>query len=85
MLMDYNSTREDTVLPLLWPIKSTDGNEIKEIPIKKGSTINISIIGANRSKAIWGEDSEEWKPGRWLKPLPKSVEQAHLPGVYSQM
>ncbi|KAL5482417.1 hypothetical protein ACEPAI_9011 [Sanghuangporus weigelae] len=80
------TVRKDTVLPLHWPIKSTDGKtEIKEIPLRKGTGIQISIIGANRNKAIWGEDADEWRPERWLEPLPKSVDEAHLPGVYSQM
>lgn len=65
---------------------STDGNtEIREIYLKKDTTVYVSIIGANRNKAIWGEDADDWKPERWLKPLPKSVDYAHLPGVYSQM
>lgn len=73
-------------MPLLWPIKSADGkSEIKEIPIKKGTTVHVSIINVNTCKKIWGEDAEEWKPERWLKPMPKSVAEAHLPGVYASM
>ena len=78
-------TRKDTVLPLLWPIRATDGTEIREVYIRKNTLVYASILGANRSKSIWGEDADEWKPERWLKPLPKSVSEAHLPGVYSQM
>ncbi|KAI0039847.1 hypothetical protein FA95DRAFT_1503644, partial [Auriscalpium vulgare] len=33
--------------------------------------------------AIWGPDAEEWKPERWLAPLPKTVEEARIPGIYS--
>ncbi|KAI5123104.1 hypothetical protein M0805_001460 [Coniferiporia weirii] len=77
-------TKDDIVLPLLWPIMATDGKtEIKEIPLKKNTGIVISVLGANRSKRIWGEDAEVWKPERWLKPLPESVSAAHLPGVYA--
>ena len=73
-------------MPLLWPIKSADGkSEIKEIPVKKNTNILVSIINANTSTRIWGEDAEEWKPERWLKPQPKSVSEAHLPGVYASM
>ncbi|KAH8114788.1 cytochrome P450 [Phellopilus nigrolimitatus] len=80
------TTRKDIVLPLLWPIKSADGKtEIKEIPLKKNTNVVISVLGANRSKRIWGEDAEEWKPERWLKPLPDSVSKAHLPGIYASM
>ena len=73
-------------MPLAFPITATDGKtEIKEIFIEKDTNVIISIIGANRSKEIWGEDAEEWKPSRWLSPLPESIQKAHLPGVYSQM
>ena len=79
-------TRDDIVLPLLWPIKPSDGKaEIKEIPLKKNTTVVMSLLMANRCKRIWGEDAEEWKPERWLKPLPDSVADARLPGVYSSM
>ncbi|KAI5118019.1 hypothetical protein M0805_003456 [Coniferiporia weirii] len=80
------TTRKDVVMPLFWPIKSADGkSEIKEIPLKKNTDVIISIVGANRSKKIWGDDAEEWKPERWLKPTPESVSKAHLPGVYASM
>lgn len=59
--------------------------EIREIQVPKGTGVIVSILGANLCKAIWGDDAEEWKPERWLKPLPESVAEAHLPGVYSQM
>ena len=72
-------------MPLMHPITTSDGKEIKEIPVPKGTEIIVGILATNRSKAIWGEDADEWKPERWLKPLPKSVSEAHLPGVYSQM
>ena len=73
-------------MPLAWPILSADGkSEMTEIPIKTNTNVIVSIIAANRSKRIWGEDAEEWKPERWLKPLPESVAKAHMPGVYSSM
>jgi len=43
----------------------------------------IGILGANRNPEIWGDDAYEWKPERWLSPLPDSVTQAHIPGIYS--
>ncbi|THH09099.1 hypothetical protein EW145_g2244 [Phellinidium pouzarii] len=80
------TTKNDVIMPLMWPIKSADGkSEIKEISLKKNTNVIISIIGANRSKLIWGEDAEEWKPERWLEPLPESVSKAHLPGVYASI
>ncbi|KAH8107332.1 cytochrome P450, partial [Phellopilus nigrolimitatus] len=79
-------TKRDVVVPLAFPLQPGDGKpEIREIPLKKNTTVIVSILGANRSKAIWGNDANEWKPERWLQPLPESVALAHLPGVYSQM
>jgi cytochrome P450 len=46
------------------------------------------VIGAaavNRDPAIWGPDANQWNPERWLKPLPETVIDAYLPGVYSHM
>ena len=34
---------------------------------------------------MWGEDALEWKPERWLAPLPSTVADAKIPGVYSNL
>lgn len=82
----FPSTREDVVLPLKWPIKSADGkSEIREFPLRKNTGIIISIINANTSKEIWGEDAYEWKPERWIGKSPDEVAKTRLPGVYSSM
>ena len=73
-------------MPLAWPILGADGKtQITEIPVKKNTDVIVSIIGVNRSKRIWGEDAEEWKPERWLAPLPAALEDARIPGVYSNL
>lgn len=80
------TTRADVVLPLAWPITAVDGvTQLSEIPLKNNTGVVVSIIGANRCKKIWGEDAEEWKPERWLNPMPESIAKAHLPGVYASM
>ena len=58
---------------------------IEEIPIPKGTDITIGIFGSNVNKALWGEDALEWKPDRWLSPLPNAVIDAHIPGVYANL
>lgn len=76
---------KDAVLPLSRPIQTTDGSTMSELVVPQGTNIVIGIMASNRDKALWGEDAHEWKPERWLKPLPEAVEQAAVPGVYSHL
>ncbi|CCM01002.1 uncharacterized protein FIBRA_03050 [Fibroporia radiculosa] len=79
------NARQDTVLPLHEPVVGIDGRLIQEISISKGTTVMIGILGCNTRKAIWGEDADEWKPERWLSPLPDTVTKTTVPGVYSNL
>ena len=81
----FHSARQGAILPLGTPIKGLDGREISEIPIPKGADLSISILGCNHNPEIWGPDASEWKPERWLQPLPDSVAAARIPGVYSNL
>ncbi|KAH9949937.1 cytochrome P450 [Amylocystis lapponica] len=66
-------TRKDIIMPLSEPIRGRDGKLMHEIPIPKDT------------QALWGEDALEWKPERWLSPLPQAVTDARIPGVYSSL
>ncbi|KAF5327790.1 hypothetical protein D9619_004946 [Psilocybe cf. subviscida] len=77
--------REDSVLPLWQPIKGLDGTQITEIPVEKGTEIHFSILASNRDPQTWGPDSYEWKPDRWLQPLPEALLDAKIPGVFSHL
>jgi len=79
------SARQDIILPLGVPIKGKNGKEINAIPIPKGTDVIGSIIGSNRNPQFWGPDVDEWKPERWSNPLPESVINARVPGVYSHL
>ncbi|EEB98095.1 hypothetical protein MPER_02458 [Moniliophthora perniciosa FA553] len=35
--------------------------------------------------SLWGPDALEWKPERWLEPLPAVIPEARIPGVYSHL
>jgi len=76
---------EDTVLPLAFPFAGCDGQKITEVFVPKGTALTVSIVGVNRSEAIWGPDALEWKPERWLSELPTSIRDSKMPGVYSHM
>ncbi len=73
------------MLPLSEPVRGRDGKMISEIPLPKDTTVLVGVISSNTSKAIWGEDAYEWKPERWLSPLPETVAEAKIPGVYSNL
>ncbi|OJT02968.1 Cytochrome P450 6a2 [Trametes pubescens] len=76
---------EDTVLPLYQPVRATDGTLLHEVTVPRGTNILISVIASNRNEALWGPDAGEWKPERWLAPLPAALESAAIPGVYSNL
>ncbi|TFY76368.1 hypothetical protein EWM64_g7641 [Hericium alpestre] len=74
---------EDVVLPLAFPITGVDGTQMSELVVPKGTAITMSLVGVNRSTAIWGPDALEWDPDRWLAPLPETVKSSKMPGIYS--
>ena len=82
---DPNRASKDTVLPLHDPIRGKDSSIISEIMVPKGCVSVLNLWVCNTNPALWGEDSYEWKPERWLKPLPRAVEEARVPGVYSNL
>lgn len=73
------------MLPLSSPIEGLDGKLMHEIFVPRGTNVVSSIMAANRNKKLWGDDAHEWKPERWLSPLPSAVTEAHMPGVYSNL
>ena len=72
-------------MPLSRPIRGVDGSIMEQILVPKDTSVMIAIRACNRNKEIWGEDADEWKPERWLSPLPDKVTQARIPGVYSSL
>ena len=62
-----------------------DGKPISEVHLKNNTRVIISIVAANTSEAVWGEDADEWKPERWIGKSPDEVSKTKLPGVYSSM
>ncbi|KAJ7475705.1 cytochrome P450 [Mycena latifolia] len=79
------TARKDVVLTTSTPITTIDGSTTTDIPIPAETDIIVSIVGSNRNPAIWGPDCLEWKPERWLSPLPKTIGDVHVPGIYSNL
>ncbi|KAL0061119.1 hypothetical protein AAF712_012113 [Marasmius tenuissimus] len=82
------SSREalkDSVLPLSKPMTGVDGTPITEVFVPKGTVVHIGVRAANQDRTVWGEDAAEWKPERWLKPLPDEVVNSKIPGVHPKL
>lgn len=73
------------VLPLSQPVRGRDGKLITEIPLPKDTAVFVGVMSSNTNRALWGDDAYEWKPERWLSPLPEAVLDAKIPGVYSNL
>ena len=72
-------------MPLSEPIVGRDGTTMNEILVPKDTTVLLALRACNRSKAIWGDDANEWRPERWMQPLPDSVGNARVPGIYTNL
>jgi hypothetical protein len=70
------SARCDAILPL--STMSTDA---------KSTNIRFGQHGRDLKPQPfdWGSDVTEWKPERWLAPLPESVVRANIQGIYANM
>ncbi|KAJ8584308.1 hypothetical protein M405DRAFT_698205, partial [Rhizopogon salebrosus TDB-379] len=56
-------------VPLQFPVQSASGKEkisACAVPMAKNQRVVVSILAANHSQAVWGEDASEWKPERRL-------------------
>lgn len=58
-------------------------NTLSELFIPANTGIIIGVKAVNTSPELWGPDAGEWKPERWLSPLPDSITNAGIPGVYA--
>ncbi|KAI0659728.1 cytochrome P450 [Cubamyces menziesii] len=81
----FRETQQDIVLPLSEPIRGVDGKLMHQIHVPKDTSVFVGISASNTNKALWGEDAYEWKPERWLQPLPETVMDAKIPGVYANL
>ncbi|KAI0051370.1 cytochrome P450 [Auriscalpium vulgare] len=77
-------TRSDTLLPLGKPVLTKDG-PLMSVYVPQYTAVHLDIRAVNCDPDIWGPDAAEWKPERWLSPLPSSVAAARVPGVYSNL
>ncbi|KAF8174471.1 cytochrome P450 [Mycena galopus ATCC 62051] len=73
---------EDDVIPLSKPYADRRGRLYNSISIRKGTMIRIPISAVHHDKEIWGDDSSEFRPGRW-EHIPDAVHS--VPGVWGNL
>jgi len=73
---------KDDILPLTKPVMGISGNVHKELPVPAGTYVSISTVGYNLNKELWGPDSYEFRPERWLD---MSEEFESRIGVYANL
>ena len=54
------------MVPLSSPLKTATGEVVNSIHVPKGTPVVVPIQAIGCSKEIWGPDSKEFKPERWL-------------------
>lgn len=82
-LICRSRTQKPITMSLSAPFRGIDGTLISSLAIPEQSTILIGIAASNTNKALWGEDALEWKPDRFLSPLPQAVTEAGIPGIFA--
>lgn len=89
----FRVAKQDTTLPLQYPVRAVDGSSVSVVPLEKGTQLLISIIASNHNKDVWGEDASEWKPERWMTASAESEDKdiaavkssVRYPGAYSSI
>ncbi|KAJ7864563.1 cytochrome P450 [Mycena leptocephala] len=59
-------TIQDTTIPLTDAITTIAGENISQIPVRKGQIVYLGISSYHRHKARWGKHPHEFNPTRWL-------------------
>ena len=59
---------QDDVLPLKFPIRTTAGEVLTSIRIKKDQVCGFQSPTINQNITVWGPDGHDFKPERWLDP-----------------
>ena len=79
------SAQKDSILPLGSPVVTADGTCVDHVSIRKGQNVIVAFGSVNRLPSVWGEDAYEWKPERWLAPLPPSVAAAKMSSPFASL
>ena len=57
----------DDVVPVARPFVDRRGRACDAIRVRKGDIVTVPLQAMNKSREVWGEDAEVFRPERWLE------------------
>lgn len=58
---------KDDVVPVARPFVDRRGRACDAIHVRKGDIVTVPLQAMNKSREVWGEDAEVFRPERWLE------------------
>ncbi|KAJ7667260.1 cytochrome P450 [Mycena rosella] len=82
----FRMAMKDDALPLNTPFLDAKGKLRTSIPIRKGTMIQIPMVGVHLDNGIWGEDADEFRqvpiPDRWDN-IPQAA--SSIPSIWGNL
>ena len=63
----FRKCTRETIIPLSRPLALRNGSHTKVLHIPAGTTMTLSLTALNRSPELYGDDADQFRPGRWLE------------------
>ncbi|TBU30182.1 cytochrome P450 [Dichomitus squalens] len=63
----HRVAEKDDAIPLAYPVTSTTGEVLSEIPVRAGQVVFLSYAGYQRLPEVWGDDTNVWNPDRFSR------------------
>ncbi|KAJ6562234.1 cytochrome P450 [Mycena capillaripes] len=73
---------QDTVIPLAEVVTTSNGEIMKQLPVRKGQTIHIATAAYQRLESRWGADAHKFRPSRWIDGI---ISQGQAVGPYANL
>ncbi|KAL7415532.1 cytochrome P450 [Mrakia frigida] len=78
----YRVATKNCTIPLKRSVTVRGGELVRDVAVKRGMLVHVPTESINTLNEVWGEDSLEFRPERWIE-LPEATKSN--PGLYSHM
>ncbi|KAM6489941.1 Cytochrome P450 [Amanita muscaria] len=75
--LTMRAAAHDDILPLSNPMATASGEVVDSVTIEKGTMVITPYIYFNTSEELWGPDSKQFKPERWLSEMTVPAKENH--------